>query len=162
MESYSVHLLHSRINFPAQGQKRQVAYEYEIFDARFERRQNSGRTDALQHHPDKALCNVFSRSIGLGIAEEWRHGTHRKSRKRFGADVFYQQVNVCHIAILGKLRHLQDVVGLQQQARQTLQRSTANGCVCTTYAFLSEKPDVTVSSQRLLTGKTGKSSIKRT
>ena len=47
MESYSVHLLHSRINFPAQGQKRQVAYEYEIFDARFERRQNSGRTDEV-------------------------------------------------------------------------------------------------------------------
>src|SRR6185436_16800348 len=42
------------------------------------------------------------------------------------------------------------------------QRATTARLVWTTYVFLSAKPEVTVSSQKLLRGKTGKSLINRT
>ena len=125
-ESYAVELLHGREYLAALGQEGEIANHHEVLDARFQRREDGGRTDALQYHADESHGDVLARCIRLGIAEERSRGSHRKARQRLGADVAYQEVDLRDVTVLRQVDDLLDVIGLQHDAAQSCQGSASD------------------------------------
>ena len=70
VEVYTIEAFACGKHLLAQREFRQFAYHHEVLDATIHRREDGSTADALQHSPEDAQGNVFTRSIALRIAEE--------------------------------------------------------------------------------------------
>jgi len=132
-----VELLELGVHLTALRQPRQVADEHKIACAALERAQYGCRAYGLEHHADEPQSDVLAAGIALRVGKEACRGIHGQARQRPGRDVAYAQIDIGDVAQQGHVRNLLDIVGVEQQAAQAVERAAA-------YANASQVGDFTV------------------
>lgn len=69
-EIHAIQLLQATKYGLALRQKREVADEDKVLNARPQRRQDGAASNGLQYHGDDSQCYVFARGVALGVAKE--------------------------------------------------------------------------------------------
>ena len=84
------------------------------------------RADALQHQIDERGSGVFPRQRAACLAEVGSRGVRGKTRHDALADVFDRDVGMGEVSVFRKLCDRADIALLEQEVRQSEQRSAAD------------------------------------
>ena len=94
----------------------EVAYQHKVLHLGGEGAEHGSTAYGLHHHVDDASSHILVGGGGIGLAEEGGSGMQRKARQIGVAYIAYEEVYLVVVALLGKLRHIVDIVRIEQQA----------------------------------------------
>ncbi len=121
-ESHSVELLHGWEYLAALGQEGEVAYEHEILDARFEGREDGGRTDASADTIQMSPMAMSSRdAFALALLKSDAMAFIGSPGRGLALMSPISRLILRNVTVLGQVGYLLDVIGLQHDAAQSCQ-----------------------------------------
>ena len=109
-------------------QERQVADEDKVLDSALaiDLRHIGAAPDGLENHVDESGGDVPVADMGVARLAKERSRDVSGQTLDAVANVANEQVDVGRRAVFGDIHHLVDIVGVDQQSRQSLQRASAH------------------------------------